>query len=60
MIYHINQNKWSALNNKVPFSGGAGPLTITQRENKIYWISGEIKPVIRTPNIYQGTVMLSN
>ena len=60
MIYHINQNKWSALNNKVPFSGGAGPLTVTQRENKIYWISGEIKPVIRTPNIYQGTVMLSN
>ncbi|UJF22922.1 cyclically-permuted mutarotase family protein [Shewanella sp. OMA3-2] len=57
MIYHIHQNKWSVLSNKVPFPGGAGPLTITQQGNKIYWVSGETKPVIRTPNIYQGTVL---
>ncbi|MGI2056624.1 cyclically-permuted mutarotase family protein [Shewanella baltica] len=57
IIYHIHQNDWSVLSDKVPFSGGAGPLTITQQGNRIYWISGEIKPVIRTPNIYQGTVL---
>jgi len=57
IIYNIDKDDWSALTNNVPFTGGAGPLTITQQGNKIYWISGEIKPVVRSPNIYQGTVL---
>ena len=56
VIYDINKNSWYALVNKVPFIGGAGPLTVTQRGNDIFWISGEIKPVIRTTNVYQGSL----
>jgi len=54
VIYDINNNIWTKLTGKVPFTGGAGPVTISQLGNNIYWISGEIKPVIRTPNVYQG------
>lgn len=54
VIYDISENSWHALADLVPFPGGAGPLTITQNGDSLYWISGEIKPVIRSPNIYSG------
>lgn len=56
VVYDIGNNAWHALSDNVPFKGGAGPLTVTQKDNSIYWISGEIKPVIRTPNVYLGLV----
>ncbi|WP_157829092.1 cyclically-permuted mutarotase family protein [Colwellia sp. 75C3] len=55
VIYDISENSWHALTDEVPFSGGAGPLTVTQKGDSIYWVSGEIKPVIRSPNIYLGS-----
>lgn len=54
VIYDIDDSAWFTLSEKVPFGGGAGPLTVTQKGNSIYWISGEVKPVIRSPNIYLG------
>jgi cyclically-permuted mutarotase family protein len=54
VIYDISENSWHDLANQVPFIGGAGPLTVSQQGDKIYWISGEVKPVIRSPNVYQG------
>lgn len=54
IVYNISDNFWTKLTDKVPFSGGAGPVTISQQDNNIFWISGEIKPVIRSPNVYQG------
>lgn len=56
VIYDIKENSWKTLANKVPFIGGAGPLTISQNEQNIFWISGEVKPVIRSPNIYLGSL----
>jgi N-acetylneuraminate epimerase len=55
VIYGISDNAWHALSEKVPFFGGAGPLTVTQKGNSVYWVSGEIKPVIRSPNVYIGS-----
>ncbi|MGS0825819.1 cyclically-permuted mutarotase family protein [Shewanella sp. 0m-8] len=56
LIYDLNKDNWSTLSKEVPFTGGAGPLAVSQKDNQIYWISGEIRPVIRTPNVYQATV----
>ena len=56
LIYDFNKDNWSTLSKEVPFTGGAGPLAISQKDNQIYWISGETRPVIRTPNVYQATV----
>ena len=47
---------YKPLDDNVPFLGGTGPLNIEQKDNKLYWISGEIKPIIRSPLVYQGTV----
>jgi cyclically-permuted mutarotase family protein len=57
VIYDMDGNSWHTLTDKVPFIGGAGPLTVSQKGNEIYWISGEVKPVIRSPNIYLGNVV---
>ncbi len=57
VIYDISNNSWQSLADKVPFIGGAGPLTISQKGDDIFWISGEVKPVIRTPNVYVGSVV---
>jgi len=57
LIYDIHKNSWHVLTEKVPFIGGAGPLTVSQQGNNIYWISGEVKPVIRSPNVYLGSVV---
>jgi N-acetylneuraminate epimerase len=54
VTYNIAANSWHTLADKVPFPGGAGPLTITQNGDSLYWISGEIKPVIRSPYVYSG------
>ena len=54
VTYDVGDNSWDTLADRVPFPGGAGPLTITQNGDDLYWISGEIKPVIRSPNVYQG------
>jgi len=56
VIYNINKGSWHALTEKVPFIGGAGPVTITQKAKNIYWISGEVKPVIRSANVYLGSI----
>lgn len=56
VIYNVKENSWEVLAVNVPFPGGAGPLNIEKKDNKIYWISGEIKPVIRSPIVYQGVV----
>ncbi|QFU22103.1 cyclically-permuted mutarotase family protein [Shewanella sp. YLB-09] len=60
VIYNIKENSWDVSSDDVPFPGGAGPLNIEQKENKVFWISGEVKPVIRSPIVYQGTVSIMN
>ncbi|UCX05735.1 hypothetical protein FJ709_15320 [Shewanella glacialimarina] len=54
VTYNIANDSWDVLSDDVPFWGGAGPLTISQNGHRLYWISGEIKPVIRSPNVYLG------
>lgn len=54
LIYSRSENSWSAMNEPVPFEGGAGPIQALAIGTSVYWINGEVKPVIRTPNIYRG------
>lgn len=58
LVYNMKLNTWRTLVKDVPFAGGAGPLSVAQKNGAIYWIGGEIKPVVRTPKVYQGRVML--
>lgn len=59
LIYSRRTNRWTVLEQPVPFSGGAGPIQAVVLNQQIYWLNGEIKPVVRTADIYRGTVTMS-
>ncbi|MBH0092229.1 Kelch repeat-containing protein [Pseudoalteromonas sp. SCQQ13] len=56
VVFDTHTMNWSALQQDVPFAGGAGPLQTAQYNKMIYWISGEVKAVQRSPYIYQAKV----
>lgn len=56
LVFNTRTNQWSALENLVPFTGGAGPLTLARTSQHIYWIGGETKPGVRSPLVYRGLV----
>lgn len=56
-IFNIPNNEWLTLNKRVPFYGGAGPLQTVLDQKFVYWLSGEIKAVERTPAIYRALII---
>lgn len=56
LIFTISTNQWHAIEQPVPFNGGAGPLTVARTPAHIYWIGGETKPGVRSPHVYRGAV----
>lgn len=56
LIFDTQTLSWASLDTAVPFPGGAGPLSLARSGNSVFWIGGEVKPVIRTPNIYRGQI----
>lgn len=56
IVFDLKRGTWSALKQLVPFAGGAGPLQTAQYQDTIYWVSGEVKAVQRSPYIYSAKV----
>lgn len=56
LIFGLQSLGWQWLNRDVPFPGGAGPLHLSTHKDLIFWVSGEVKPGVRTPYIYSGSV----
>lgn len=59
LIYTRSTNRWTVLDMPVPFPGGAGPIQAVVLNKQIYWLNGEVKPVVRTADIYRGTVTVN-
>jgi cyclically-permuted mutarotase family protein len=56
LVFNSHTNQWGALPDLVPFTGGAGPLTLARTARHIYWIGGETKPGVRSPMVYRGFI----
>lgn len=56
LVFNTRTNQWSSLPDLVPFTGGAGPLTLARTAQHIYWIGGETKPGVRSPMVYRGFI----
>lgn len=52
LIYNAETNSWKSIG-QIPFNAPCGEGLVLIK-NKIYSINGEIKPGVRTPNIYLG------
>ena len=52
LVYNIETDEWTTLG-EISFDAPAGAALLKDGEN-VYSIMGEIKPTVRTPNIYQG------
>ncbi len=57
IVFNTITHQWHSLADMVPFTGGAGPLTLARSTEHIYWIGGEIKPGVRSPYVYRGLVL---
>jgi len=57
LVFNTITHQWHSLKDVVPFTGGAGPLTLARSTEHIYWIGGEIKPGVRSPHVYRGLVL---
>lgn len=55
LIYNAKSNEWTSVG-EIPFNAPCGAGLILEGEN-IYSINGEIKPGVRTKNIYSGTLI---
>lgn len=60
LVFNLTTGKWRTLADKVPFLGGAGPLTLARTRDHIYWIGGEIRPVTRSAEVYRGEISSLN
>ena len=60
LIFDVTSNTWDALAAPVPFIGGAGPLTLANNKQHIYWVGGEIQPGVRSPFVYRSQFLISN
>lgn len=56
LVFNTRANLWYALAEQVPFTGGAGPLTLAKTAQHIYWVGGETKPGVRSPLVYRGLI----
>lgn len=56
MQYHTGIDLWLPLPTVLPFNGGAGPIQVIKNGDYIYHFGGEIKPAVRTPEIYRGKI----
>ena len=56
LVFNTRANLWYALAEQVPFTGGAGPLTLAKTAQHIYWVGGETKPGVRSPFVYRGLI----
>lgn len=54
LVYNIETDEWTTLG-EISFDAPAGAALLKDDEN-VYSIMGEIKPTVRTPNIYQGVL----
>jgi N-acetylneuraminate epimerase len=60
LIFDVTTNTWDALPTPVPFIGGAGPLTLANNKQHIYWVGGEIQPGVRSPFVYRRQFLFNN
>lgn len=60
LVFNTRTNQWRALAKPVPFTGGAGPLTLAKTAHHIYWIGGETKPGLRSAKVYRGLTVPSD
>lgn len=56
LVFNTGINQWSAIEDLVPFTGRAGPLTLAKTDQHIYWIGGETKPGVRSPLVFRGLI----
>lgn len=56
LVFNTQSNQWHSLPALVPFTGGAGPLTLARTAQHIYWIGGETKPGVRSALVYRGLI----
>lgn len=54
LVYNIKDNTWKSLGD-INFDAPCGNALLMNKGN-VYSIMGEIKPTVRTPNIYKGTI----